>query len=119
MTSAEIHRWERSLKESNRRLPFIVCRPKKTYFRFPFPFAANNRKFEISVFHLQQTNGSRLFQSVPFPLAFHNKWHLKKIVSKFRTFSKAVSSVVEPLPQEAETFGWSRYSEVKLRVRLK
>jgi hypothetical protein len=30
----------------------------KTNFHFPFPFAANSRKFSVSVFHLRQTNGS-------------------------------------------------------------
>ncbi len=55
---------------TKRRLPFIVCRPRKTNFRFsvfrlqkkievcrfPFPFAANKRNFSSSIrsiFHIQ------------------------------------------------------------------
>jgi hypothetical protein len=34
-------------------------------FRFMFPFAANIRKFAVSVFCLQQTNGSCRFPLVP------------------------------------------------------
>jgi hypothetical protein len=49
---------------SNRRLMFIVCRRRKTNFSFPFPFAAIKRKFAVSVFHLQQTNGNCCFHSV-------------------------------------------------------
>jgi hypothetical protein len=68
--------------DSNRRLPIVVCRLKKTNFRFPFLFAANKKKFAISeenkvpfsisicskqkkfaisVFRWQQTNGSCRF----------------------------------------------------------
>jgi hypothetical protein len=32
-------------------LPFIIFRPRKTNFRFPFPFTANRRKFAVSLFH--------------------------------------------------------------------
>jgi hypothetical protein len=33
--------------------------------KLPFPFAANKQKFDVSLFHLQQTNGScRFFSSV-------------------------------------------------------
>ncbi len=35
---------------SNRRLPSIVCRPRQTNFRFPFPLAADKRKLAVSVF---------------------------------------------------------------------
>jgi hypothetical protein len=35
--------------------------PRKTNFRYPFPFAANKRRFFFSVFRLQQTNGSYRF----------------------------------------------------------
>jgi hypothetical protein len=34
---------------TKRQLPFIVCRPTKTNFRLPFLFAANKRKFAVSV----------------------------------------------------------------------
>jgi hypothetical protein len=36
--------------------------PTKENFRFPFPLAANKRKFAISVLYLQKTNGSCHFQ---------------------------------------------------------
>jgi hypothetical protein len=35
-------------------------------FSFPFPFAENKRKFAVSVYGLQKTNGSFHFQLVPF-----------------------------------------------------
>jgi hypothetical protein len=34
---------------SKRRLPSIVCRPRKTNFRFPLLFAANKRKFSVTI----------------------------------------------------------------------
>ncbi len=34
------------------RLLLIVCRPRKTNFCCPFPFAANKRKFTVSVFRI-------------------------------------------------------------------
>jgi hypothetical protein len=34
----------------------IVCRPSTTNFRFPFLFAADKRKFAVSIFRLQQIN---------------------------------------------------------------
>jgi hypothetical protein len=46
---------------SNPQLPFTVCRPRKTNFNCPFPFAANKWKFAVSVFCLQQTRGSFTF----------------------------------------------------------
>jgi hypothetical protein len=33
---------------------FLFADPRKTNFRFPFSFAANRRKFAVSVFYLQQ-----------------------------------------------------------------
>ncbi len=51
-----IHRWA-LLLNSNHWLPFIVCRLRKTNFRFPFLFAANKQKF---------LNGSCRFLLVPF-----------------------------------------------------
>ncbi len=51
---------------SNSHLPFIVCRPRKTNVCFQFPFAANKRKFVVSVFRLHKTNGSCPFPLVPF-----------------------------------------------------
>jgi hypothetical protein len=39
---------------------------KENKFRFPFPFAANIRKFAFSVFHLQKTNGSCPLPLFPF-----------------------------------------------------
>ncbi len=48
---------------NNRRLPFIVCRPRKTNFHFPFPLAANKQKYAVSVFPFQQTNGNCCFRS--------------------------------------------------------
>ncbi len=50
---------------SNRRLPVIVCRPRKTNFRFPFPFAANKQRFAVFVFCLQHTNRSCRILLVP------------------------------------------------------
>jgi hypothetical protein len=40
--------------------------PRKINFRFTFPFAANKRKFSVSVFRLQETNGSCLFPVLEF-----------------------------------------------------
>ncbi len=51
---------------SSRRLPFIVCQPRNTNFRFPSQCAANKRKFVVSAFRLQQTNGNCRFLLVPF-----------------------------------------------------
>ncbi len=31
--------------DGNRRLPFVVCRPRETNFRFPFPFAGKQIEF--------------------------------------------------------------------------
>ncbi len=42
------HRWH-VYWNSNRRLPFINCRPW-IIFHFPFPFVANKHKFAISIF---------------------------------------------------------------------
>jgi hypothetical protein len=47
---------------TNHRLPFIVYRPRKTNFRFLFLLAENERKFAVSVFCLQQTNGKCCFR---------------------------------------------------------
>ncbi len=47
-------------------VPLIICRPSKANFRFPFPFGANKRKFAVSVFCLQLTNGSCRFPLVLF-----------------------------------------------------
>ncbi len=41
-------RWA-CLQKSNRQLPLIICRPRKTNFRFPFLFAANKRSFVVSI----------------------------------------------------------------------
>jgi hypothetical protein len=41
---------------------------KEKNVRFPFPFAANKRKFAVSVFRLQKTNGSCGFPLAPFSL---------------------------------------------------
>ncbi len=49
---------------SNRQLQFTICRPRKiekTNVHFPFPFAANKRKFAVSIFCLKQTNESCRF----------------------------------------------------------
>ncbi len=51
---------------SHRQLPVFVCQLRKINFRFPFPFAANRRKFAISILRLQQTNGNCRFLLVPF-----------------------------------------------------
>jgi hypothetical protein len=58
------------LKDS--RQPIIVCRPRKTNFGFLLPFAANKRKFALSVFCLQKTNENCCF-FVPFPFAEFRK----------------------------------------------
>jgi hypothetical protein len=39
---------------------------QETSYRFPIPFAANKRKFAVSVLCLQKTNGSCHFSLVPF-----------------------------------------------------
>ncbi len=45
-------------RNSNRQLPFVVCRPRKTILYFLFPFAANKQQYVVFCFlHLQQTNG--------------------------------------------------------------
>jgi hypothetical protein len=41
---------------------------RKTNFYLPFPFAVNTRKFAVSFFGLQQTNGSCHFLLVPFSI---------------------------------------------------
>ncbi len=63
---------------SNPRLQFIVCRPRKANFPFPFPFAASKRKFAVSIFRLQHTNRSCHFPLGPFPFAVKTF-----IISKF------------------------------------
>jgi hypothetical protein len=58
------HRWAHLLKQQS--LTFIVCRPRKINFHFPFLFAENKWKFAVSVFHLQQTNRNCCFPLVLF-----------------------------------------------------
>jgi hypothetical protein len=57
-------------RNSNRWLPFIVCRPRKTDFRFPF--ALNKRKFAVSGFHFRKQITSVCF--------FENKWTNNKLL---------------------------------------
>jgi hypothetical protein len=38
------------VENSYRRVPFMVCQPRKTNFRFPVPFAANKWKFAVVSF---------------------------------------------------------------------
>ncbi len=58
-------RWARLLKQQS---SITVSRSttKEKNFRFPFPFAANKCKFAVSIFCLQQTNGSCCFLLVLF-----------------------------------------------------
>jgi hypothetical protein len=68
-TSSELlHRWAHLLKQQSSRIIIVYRSPvkEKIYFRFPFSFAANKRKFAISVFHLQKASGSCFFPLVPF-----------------------------------------------------
>jgi hypothetical protein len=68
-TSRELlHRWAHLLKQQSSIIIIVDRLPakKKTYFRFPFLFAANKRKFGISVFHLQKASGSCPFLLIPF-----------------------------------------------------
>jgi hypothetical protein len=60
-----VHRRALLLKQQ---LSIIVdrLRTEENDFCFLFPFAANKQKFAVSLFHLQQTNGSRHFPLVPF-----------------------------------------------------
>jgi hypothetical protein len=49
-----MHRWVRLLKQQS--LIAVYHLPTmENKLRFPFPFAANKRKFAVSVFRLQQT----------------------------------------------------------------
>jgi hypothetical protein len=48
------------------RLPFIVCLPRTTNVRFLFPFAAKKRKFAVSIFRFQKTNGGSRCPLIPF-----------------------------------------------------
>ncbi len=58
---------------SNHQLLLIVCRPRKTKFRFPFLFAANKRKFVISVFCLQKNTEVAVFCQFHFPFVTFRK----------------------------------------------
>jgi hypothetical protein len=62
---AHRHRWAHVLKKQSSIL-FIVCLPRKTNFRFPFPFAAYEGKFAISIFCFKQTNRNCRFPLVLF-----------------------------------------------------
>ncbi len=53
---------------SERRLSFIVCRPRKTNFFFRFPFAENKRKFAASVFRFKKQTEVAVSLSSVFPL---------------------------------------------------
>jgi hypothetical protein len=68
----------------NRWLPFIVCRPKKTNFRLPFPFSANKGKFAVSVF----------FRSV-FLIYIHIKW-IGSICCRFKWKTEALAKFLNP-----------------------
>jgi hypothetical protein len=48
-------------------MPIIVCRPRKTNFRFVFPFAANKWKFAVSIFCLQKTKETAVSCSCMYP----------------------------------------------------
>jgi hypothetical protein len=74
---------------SNRQLSFIICRPSKTNFLFPFLFAANNRKIAVYVSEFQQTKGSWLFLLVQF---FHFKWKTETQVMFLNPFTPLCSS---------------------------
>jgi hypothetical protein len=58
------HRWPRLLKQQS--LITVYCLPTRENVHFPFPFAANKRKFVVSVLCLQKTNGSCYTPFVPF-----------------------------------------------------
>jgi hypothetical protein len=49
---------------SKRRMPLTICKPRKTNLRFPF--AENKQKLALSIFRLQQINGSSHLLLVPF-----------------------------------------------------
>ncbi len=61
---------------SNRRLPFIVCRTRKSNICFLFQLAANKRKFAVSAFCLQKTKGS-CHVSVSSVFRFRNSRNVK------------------------------------------
>jgi hypothetical protein len=73
------HRWARLMKHKLS-ITVYLCRPRKTNFRLSFPFAANARKFAVTVFHLQKTNGSRRFLLVP--LSVYKNGFLKGQISE-------------------------------------
>jgi hypothetical protein len=58
---------------SNRRLPCIVCRPRKKNFYFPFPFVANKPKFAVSVFVCSRQTEAAIFRQFHFPFAEFQK----------------------------------------------
>jgi hypothetical protein len=57
------HRWSRLLKQL---LSITVYRLPIKENKLPFPFAVNKQKFVLSIFRLQQTNGSCRFSLAPF-----------------------------------------------------
>jgi hypothetical protein len=61
----KFHRWTCLLKQQMS-ITVYLCRPST--INFCFPFAENQRKFAVSVFCLQQINGSCRFQSVLFSI---------------------------------------------------
>ncbi len=80
-------------------LPFDDQGKQTSVFRFPFPFGANKRKFTVSIFHLQQTNGSCRFPLDPFSVCSsvstnEDLWNsaevgnFSKLVSTFAVFRK-------------------------------
>ncbi len=53
--------WRNVCWNSNCRLPFFVCLPRKTNFCFPFPCEANRRKSTISIFRFAANKRKLLF----------------------------------------------------------
>jgi hypothetical protein len=60
-----IQRWANLLTQQTS-IAFYRLPIKENKLPFPLPIAANKRKFAVSIFHLQQTNGSRRFPLVRF-----------------------------------------------------
>ncbi len=62
---------------SNNRLPFIICRPRKTNFYFLFLFAANKQNFAVTVFIFAVNK-----QKLPFSI-----YHISLSISIYATIS--------------------------------
>jgi hypothetical protein len=66
LAETEIVDYRLSFADQGKQTPVFHFLLQQTNFCFPFP--VNERKFAVSVFRLQKTNGIRRFPLVPFPI---------------------------------------------------